>query len=240
MGNRRTFVSVIVGILIIGSLSFVGQNSAYAGVDQTAPDLICPGDIIISQLDPTDPGFTGVATATDDSELDPITFSDSVSGVNPVIIQRTWVAVDIWGNSASCVQIITIEPLEVDIDVKPKSCPNPINPNSNGVLPIAILGTDSFDVTQVDVDSVTLEGVSPIRHSIKDVATPLQVPTVPEPNSCTDEGPDGFDDLTLKFNMQEVVAALGPIFRGDIITVELEGQLLDGTPIEGYDIIIIR
>ena len=32
MGNRGTFVSVIVGILIIGSLSFGFQNSAYAGV----------------------------------------------------------------------------------------------------------------------------------------------------------------------------------------------------------------
>ena len=131
-------------------------------------------------------------------------------------------------------------PIQVDVDVKPQSCPNPIKSNNKGVLPVAILGTDSFDVTQIDVDSVTLEGVSPKRSNIEDVATPLQVPTVPEPDSCTDEGPDGFDDLTLKFDMQEVVATLGSVSKGDVIPVKLEGQLLDGTPIEGYDLIIIK
>ena len=208
--------------------------------DQTAPDLTCPGDITINQLDPTDPGFTGVATATDDSEIGPITFSDMVTDGNPIFILRSWTVTDIFGNQATCVQVITVEPLAIEVDVKPQSCPNPIKPNSNGVLPVAILGTDSFDVTQVDVDSITLDGVSPIRHSIKDVAAPHQVPTVPQPDSCTDEGPDGFDDLTLKFNMQEIVAALGAVSKGDVISVELEGQLLDGTPIEGYDIIIIK
>ena len=34
----------------------------------------------------------------------------------------------------------------VPIDIKPQSCPNPLNVNSKGVLPVAILGTDTFDV----------------------------------------------------------------------------------------------
>ncbi len=130
--------------------------------------------------------------------------------------------------------------LMVQLDVKPQSCPNPINTKSQGVLPVAILGTASFDVTQIDVSSITLEGVSPLRDAIEDVATPLQVPTVPEPDSCTDEGPDGFDDLTLKFDTQEVLEALGFPSKGDVISVELEGTLLDGTLFEGYDNIIIK
>ncbi len=235
MGDRRAVITALVGILIIGSLSFVGQNSAYAGLPL---QITCPPDLILEAGDDTNPPATGVPDVFGDNPT--ITFTDVVSGFAPEIIERTWTATDSSGNTASCVQIITIVPKAVDIDVKPQSCPNPIKQNSKGVLPVAILGTDSFDVTLVDVDSITLEGVSPIRDSVRDVATPLQVPTVPQPDSCTDEGPDGFDDLTLKFNMQEIVAALGPIFRGDIISVELEGQLLDGTPIEGYDIIIIR
>ncbi len=130
--------------------------------------------------------------------------------------------------------------LMVQLDVKPQSCPNPINTKSQGVLPVAILGTASFDVTQIDVSSITLEGISPLRDAIEDVATPLQVPTVPEPDSCTDEGPDGFDDLTLKFDTQEVLGALGFPSKGDMTSVELEGTLLDGTLFEGYDIIIIK
>ena len=42
----------------------------------------------------------------------------------------------------------------VDIDIKPTSCPNPLNVKSKGVLPVAILGTASFDVNDVDVSTV--------------------------------------------------------------------------------------
>ena len=40
--------------------------------------------------------------------------------------------------------------LQVPIDIKPGSCPNPINVKSKGVLPVAVVGNSSFDVTQVD------------------------------------------------------------------------------------------
>ena len=46
--------------------------------------------------------------------------------------------------------------LPVEIDIKPGSCPNSWNRESNGVLPVAILGTEDFDVTQIDVSSVTI------------------------------------------------------------------------------------
>ncbi|MDA1349125.1 MAG: hypothetical protein O3A47_09720, partial [Chloroflexi bacterium] len=62
--------------------------------------------------------------------------------------------------------------LDVDIDVKPTSCPNPLNVGKRGVLPAAILGTDTVDVSQVDVATVQLEGVAPLRSNIEDVATP--------------------------------------------------------------------
>ena len=42
----------------------------------------------------------------------------------------------------------------IDIDIKPGSCPNAINPNSNGVVPVAILTTDSFDASTVDAPTV--------------------------------------------------------------------------------------
>ena len=41
-----------------------------------------------------------------------------------------------------------------EIDIKPGSDPNSINPSLEGDLPVAILGSDTFDVA--DVDGVTL------------------------------------------------------------------------------------
>ncbi len=40
------------------------------------------------------------------------------------------------------------------VDIKPGSFPNSVNLNSNGVLPVAILGTADFDVNDVYVDSL--------------------------------------------------------------------------------------
>ena len=44
--------------------------------------------------------------------------------------------------------------ITVAIDIKPGSFPNSINPKSRGVIPVAILTTDSFDATTVDSTTV--------------------------------------------------------------------------------------
>jgi len=56
---------------------------------------------------------------------------------------------------------------------------------------------------------------------------------------CNTLGPDGYLDLTLKFDMQEVVTVIGVVVDGEICALWLNGTLLDGTPIVGYDVIII-
>jgi hypothetical protein len=48
--------------------------------------------------------------------------------------------------------------IEVEIDIKPCSDPNPINKGSNGLVPVAILSSPEFDATQVDPTSVSLAG----------------------------------------------------------------------------------
>jgi len=127
--------------------------------------------------------------------------------------------------------------LPVNIDIKPQSCPNPLNVKSKGVLPVAILGTEDFDVTQIDPASIRLEGVPPLRWALEDVAEPEG-----ELEECTTAGPDGYLDLTLKFDVQEIVAALGGVSNGNVLVLTLTGSLLEefnGTPIEGEDVIII-
>lgn len=117
------------------------------------------------------------------------------------------------------------------LDIKPQSCPNPLNTNSRGVLPVAILGTASLDVTTIDVASLLLEGVAPVEDSIEDVATPFDG----DPCDCDTLGPDGYLDLTLKFKTQDIVAALGAVNDGDEIILTLTG-----TGITAQDCVIIK
>lgn len=125
----------------------------------------------------------------------------------------------------------------VAVDIKPGGCPNPLNVKSSGVLPVAILGTDDYDITTIDPTSIRLTGVEPIRSSYEDVATPVS-----DSNdcNCTEEGPDGFLDLTLKFKTQRIAEAIGDVNHGDVLELPLTGVLSDETPIEGADCILIK
>jgi hypothetical protein len=126
-----------------------------------------------------------------------------------------------------------LAPLSASLDIKPGSCPNPINNKSRGVLPAALLGTGDLDINDIDVASLQLEGVAPLRWDYEDVAGPFE----DGPCSCTEAGPDDYLDLTLKFKTQDLIDAIGPSHNGEV-ALTLTGALLDGTPIEGQDCVI--
>ncbi len=127
------------------------------------------------------------------------------------------------------------EILEATIDIKPGSCPNPLNVKSKGVLPVAILGTEDFDVFYIDVASITLEGISPIRSGYEDVATPFEG----EICDCHELGADGYLDLTLKFKIQDIVDVLGEVNDGDEVIISIIGELSDGSDFAGADCVVI-
>lgn len=132
-------------------------------------------------------------------------------------------------------------PIAAGVDIKPGSCPNPLNLRSRGLLPVAILGAINLDVNTIDIASIRLAGVAPIRSSLEDVATPVS-----DGNECdcTTAGPDGYTDLTLKFKTQEIVEELlnaeGDLIKGEEWVLTLTGSLSDDTPIEGADCVVIR
>lgn len=128
---------------------------------------------------------------------------------------------------------VIVDKIEVAVDIKPESCPNPLNVKSKGVLPVAVLGMEDFDVTEVDVDYISLAGVAPIRFDYEDVATPFDG----ERCDCHEAGPDGILDLVLHFDTKEIVEAIGPVVDGDELELILTSELYDGTPIEGSDCI---
>ncbi len=107
------------------------------------------------------------------------------------------------------------EDIQVDIDIKPGSDPNSINVNKKkGVTAVAILGSDSFDVSDVDVDTLTFG---------PDGATPSHGGHLEDVND------DGFLDLVAHFSIPDTGIAPGDI------EACVEGQLLDATPITGCD-----
>lgn len=127
--------------------------------------------------------------------------------------------------------------IDVEIDVKPGSFPNSINLRSKkGVTPVAILGSSDFDVTDVDPDTVELEGVAPVKWAIEDLALvpnpaydPISNPDVPQMIG------DGYDDLIFHLSTPGLRKDNGGTLDGDSIDATLTGETIDGTPIEGTD-----
>ncbi len=109
-------------------------------------------------------------------------------GGNPVQLTNT-PGIPEGGPDWSCVS----QMVSVAVDIKPGSCPNPLNVESKGMLPVAILGSEDFDVTDIDIAPTRLAGVPPIRSSLEDVAGPV----VGDPVaywSFDDVGDPGHDD----------------------------------------------
>ena len=134
--------------------------------------------------------------------------------------------------------------------VKPGSCPNPVNPRSKGVVPMAVVGSESFDITQVDHATLTLRR----GDGVGGVVTPLQGPRGPGIETadvatpfesdlcdCHELGGDGIDDLTLKFSTRELEGAfeLSELLSGTSTMLTLSGLLLDGRAYEASDCMVI-
>ena len=101
--------------------------------------------------------------------------------------------------------------LSVAIDIKPGSDPNSINPQSRGVISVPILGSDTFDVTEVNLASL---GFGPSGAS----------PTHPNAFHLEDVNDDGFTDLVTHYRIQQT----GIVF-GDTEAC-LTGETLGGQP----------
>ena len=143
-------------------------------------------------------------------------------------------------------QEVVGSPIEVPFDIKPQSCPNPLELKKKEETPAAILGMADLDVTDIDPDTVKLVGVKPLRFTFEDVAAPSE-PFIGKsaPSDCTREGADGFTDLSLKFDNQAVVQAvqkkLGrPLETNEVVILTVTAELFDGTPIIGEDVMVVR
>ena len=112
----------------------------------------------------------------------------------------------------------------VDIDIKPGSDPNSVNTKSRGVIPVAILGSATFDVTDVDVTTLMF---GPCGSEVALPAHDLTDPHLQDVNS------DGLTDLVSHYRQKDTGLSLGDT------EACLVGATTGGISISGMDAVNI-
>lgn len=108
--------------------------------------------------------------------------------------------------------------LSVTIDIKPGSSTNPVNPRSNGMLPVVVFGSPGLDTLQIDITNLRL-GITGLEAAPR------------KNHSYQDVNLDGEMDLMLQFRIPET---------GITCTTNqllMTGQMLNGLPLTGSDIV---
>ena len=102
------------------------------------------------------------------------------------------------------------------IDIKPTSDENPVNPASNGSIPVVILGSSGFDVADVDVTTLAFgPGEAAPAHN--------------QGGHLADTDGDATTDLVSHYATPETEIAFGDT------EACVAGMLLDGTLFQGCD-----
>jgi len=115
-------------------------------------------------------------------------------------------------------RVATLPPpgIAAEIDIRPWSDTNPVNPFSRGVIPVAILGSETFDAETVDPGTLAFG---------RNGATPAHAAG----GHAWDVNGDGLTDLLSHYRTQETGIAIGDT------EACVTGETFDGVPLEGCD-----
>lgn len=154
---------------------------------------------------------------------------------------------DLIAPSGMCIAgVEEVEEIPAAMDIRPGACPNSFNPYSHGVLPVALVGADDFDVGLVDVATLRLTRADGVGESVAPNEGPqgphtqisdVSEPSTGEPCACKKLESDGIPDLVAKFKTDALVSAmrLDEFSPGALVELVLTGELQDGTPFSARD-----
>jgi len=191
----------------------VTVNAVDAPPIQTQSGPIAPSQLCLIYLEDYEIPLDGLSS--DDLPLTPPDLTE-------FNVAAWWLEFDspnYYGRVRGSISSIKLIPpvVSVDIDIKPGSEPNSINPRSRGVIPVAILTTDTFDASAVSPSMVlfgaTGSEAAPVQSALEDVDV------------------DGDIDMILHFKTQET-----GIQYGDT-SASLTGGTPDGQIIQGSNCI---
>ena len=163
-------------------------------VDETNPLLTCPDDLTLACDADTSVAATGMATATDECNADPVvTYTQVVATIaDGFVITRNWTAIDACGNDTTCTQTITVNGSAAPA----LDCPNDTIIDCNdALLPLSQFGIATASSACGPVGTVTSSSVTNV-------------------NSC------GVGTVTRTFSVDD--GSGGTITCDQVITIELD------------------
>ncbi len=203
-------------------------------------------------------------TMSDTGDLVGIVDVSSFAGM-PIRISFEWTVPETFTGPAFF-QLDNVQLIEVPLPladrtliIKQGACPAPVNPDSNGLTPMLLVGEEDFDVSQVVLSSLELSRCDGVGGAVAPHSGPpgpgIQIVDLNHPNDddvgcedeqvpCTcneDQSSDGIDDLLLRLDTSEMaeVFMLDGEPAGVPITLFLTGELEDGSQFIAADCIRI-
>jgi hypothetical protein len=199
-----------------GKLRMVRTGNVFSGYFWDGTGWVIIGTANLYYPDPDAELYFGVAAWT---HPDIFSYKDTLVAFDNLTI----VSGDLVG--------ICEDELEVKIDIKPGSDPNSINLDEKGLLPVAIWGSASLDVNDIDPSSVKLAGI--------DIAQRGSSKAPKAAYSLEDVNGDGRLDFIAHFDMEEMVSAEPPAITDAMSYLIISGKLKDGRGFSGSDSIRI-
>jgi len=140
---------------------------------------------------------------------------DSVNNMNQISFAEYSVTSGEWNGFLGLIQVMSFTPRSfatIAIDIQPGSNPKGINPGSNGVIPVAVLGSATFDATQVNSSTVAFGpgDAAPVRDG-----------------QVSDANGDGRADVVFQFRTEASGIQCGSN------TASLGGKTFSGASFEG-------
>ncbi|MBL7794708.1 MAG: HYR domain-containing protein [Saprospiraceae bacterium] len=128
-------------------------------IESVPPDIMCPPNISVECGYNSAPGLTGIATATDDCIPAPtVSYTDFLNpGPTPCegVIERTWLATDFCGNTATCTQFINFADLIVPDALCTGGIGIDLDASCVATVPASLIDVGSSDNCQIQSMSVS-------------------------------------------------------------------------------------